>query len=55
MSLVLDDKLEAPKAARQWLKAHPERLAQLLAGVKTAKGEDALPSVRKALGLDAAH
>jgi glycine betaine/proline transport system substrate-binding protein len=55
MGLVLDDKLEGPKAASTWLKAHADRLGPWLAGVKTVTGADALPAVREALGLPVTH
>jgi glycine betaine/proline transport system substrate-binding protein len=39
------------EVGRSWLKQNPEVLSRWLAGVTTFKGEPALPSVRKALGL----
>lgn len=45
------NKAKPNDAAKTWLKKNPAVLDKWLAGVKTAKGEDALPAAKKALGL----
>ncbi|MCB1883043.1 MAG: choline ABC transporter substrate-binding protein [Geminicoccaceae bacterium] len=49
MGLILDDGMAPDKAARSWLKAHPEPLAGWLDGVTTKDGEPGEPAVRAAL------
>lgn len=51
MGAILQDKQQPETAARQWLKGNPQVLEQWLAGVTTFNGEEALPAVRKSLGL----
>ncbi|WP_152046078.1 choline ABC transporter substrate-binding protein [Aureimonas psammosilenae] len=51
MGSILDDGKDAPVAAAEWLKAHPERLDAWLKGVKTKDGGDGLAAVKTALGL----
>jgi glycine betaine/proline transport system substrate-binding protein len=51
MGAILQDKQQPESAARQWLKGNPQVLEQWLAGVTTFNGEEALPAVRKSLGL----
>jgi glycine betaine/proline transport system substrate-binding protein len=51
MNKILTDGKEAPAAAREWLKAHPQALDPWLAGVTTFDGEPGLPAVKKSLGL----
>lgn len=52
MGKILNDGLEGEAAATEWLKLNPQALDSWLAGVKTFDGSaDALPTVRKALGL----
>lgn len=48
---MVGDKVAAKDAAAQALKAQPQRLDTWLAGVATRDGADALPAVRKALGV----
>ena len=51
MGSILDDGMEADKAASAWLKAHPESLDAWLKGVTTVDGGDAVAAVKKHLGL----
>jgi glycine betaine/proline transport system substrate-binding protein len=52
MGKILNDGMEGEAAATAWLKTNPQVLDSWLAGVKTFDGSsDALPTVRKALGL----
>ncbi len=52
MGKILNDGLEGEAAATAWLKANPSAVEPWLANVKTRDGSaDALPAVRKALGL----
>ena len=52
MGAILDDGIEAQKAAKAWLVKHPDVIETWLDGVKTADGSaDALPAAQKALGL----
>ncbi len=51
MNKILTDGEEAPKAARDWLKANPGGLDAWLAGVTTFDGQPGLPAVKKSLGL----
>lgn len=52
MGKILNDGMEGEAAATAWLKQNPQVLDSWLAGVKTLDGSsDALPTVRKALGL----
>ncbi len=51
MGKILDDGEEAPKAATEWMKAHPAALDAWLAGVTTRDGGNAKAAVKKALGL----
>ncbi|SNZ09200.1 choline ABC transporter substrate-binding protein [Cohaesibacter gelatinilyticus] len=51
MGAILNDGEKADKAAAAWLKANSGILDGWLAGVKTLDGKDALPAVKKALGL----
>jgi len=51
MGKILDDGEEAPKAATEWMKAHPAALDAWLAGVTTRDGGNAKDAVKKALGL----
>ncbi len=52
MGAILDDGIEAQKAAKAWLIEHPETIETWLEGVKTADGSaDALPVAKEALGL----
>ena len=52
MGAILDDGVEAQKAAKAWLVEHPDMIETWLDGVKTADGSaDALPVAQKALGL----
>ena len=49
MGKILDDGIDPPSAARDWLAAHPEVLAPWLAGVTTKDGGDGLAAVTAAL------
>jgi glycine betaine/proline transport system substrate-binding protein len=51
MGKILFDKVEAPKAAEDWLKANPAALDGWLAGVTTFDGQPGLAAVKKSLGL----
>jgi glycine betaine/proline transport system substrate-binding protein len=51
MGKILFDNQEAPKAAEDWLKAHPDAWAGWLDGVTTADGKPGLDAVKKSLGL----
>ncbi len=52
MGAILDDGIEAQKAAKAWLVEHPDVIETWLDGVKTADGSaDALPAAQNALGL----
>lgn len=51
MGSILDDKMDPGKAATAWLKKNPDVLDTWLKGVKTVDGGDALPAVKKSLGL----
>ena len=52
MGAILDDGIEAQKAAKAWLVKNPDVVEAWLDGVKTADGSaDALPVAREALGL----
>ena len=51
MGAILNDKIDADKAATAWLKKHPAVLGGWLKGVTTRDGADALAAVRNALGL----
>jgi len=51
MGAILDGGEEPEKAARAWLRRHPQVLEQWLAGVSTFEGGEALPADRKGLGL----
>ncbi|WP_444455133.1 choline ABC transporter substrate-binding protein [Rhodobacter capsulatus] len=49
MGKILDDGIDPPTAAHDWLAAHPEVLAPWLAGVTTKDGGDGLAAVTAAL------
>lgn len=51
MGYIMDDGMQGKAAAKKWLKAHPEVLKPMLAGVTTKDGGDAEAAVKKALGL----
>ena len=51
MGMILDEGLEAEKAATKWLKKHPQVLEKWLKGVATFDGKDGLASVKKYLKL----
>jgi glycine betaine/proline transport system substrate-binding protein len=51
MGSILDDGMEADKAAFAWLKANPEVLDTWLKGVTTVDGGDAVAAVKKHLGI----
>ncbi|MEX3011929.1 choline ABC transporter substrate-binding protein [Hoeflea sp. TYP-13] len=51
MGAILDDGEEPSKAAKAWLKAHPEVIEAWLAGVTTADGADGLAAVKSSLGM----
>ncbi len=51
MGKILDDGMEAPAAAKAWLKANPAALGPWLEGVTTFDGKPGLPAVKAALGL----
>lgn len=51
MGAILNDKMDADKAATSWLKNNPDILSGWLKGVTTLDGKDGLGVVRKALGL----
>ena len=51
MGKILFDGEEPGKAAKEWLKAHPEVLDGWLTGVTTFSGEPGLPAVKASLGL----
>jgi len=50
MGSILDDKMDAEKAAAAWLKANPAILDGWLKGVTTMDGGDAMAAVKAALG-----
>ena len=51
MGKILFDKQEAPQAAEDWLKAHPDAWTAWLAGVTTFDGQPGLDAAKKSLGL----
>ncbi len=51
MTAMLEDKIEPKAAALDWFRTHPEVLDQWLEGVVTLDGGDALPHVKRALGV----
>jgi glycine betaine/proline transport system substrate-binding protein len=51
MGKILFDKEEAPQAAEEWLKAHPDAWTGWLAGVTTFDGQPGLDAAKKSLGL----
>lgn len=51
MAAILDGK-KPDDAAREWLKAHPDVVAEWLRGVEAADGSDGLAAVRRSLGID---
>lgn len=51
MGAILNDGIEADKAATTWIKANPAVLATWLKGVSTQKGGDGLAAVKSAFGL----
>ena len=51
MGAILDDGEDPSKAAKAWLKAHPDVLDAWLAGVTTADGNDGMAAVKSSLGL----
>ena len=51
MGKILFDNEEAPKAAEEWLKAHPDAWTSWLDGVTTIDGKPGLDAARKSLGL----
>ncbi len=51
MNKILTDGEEAPKAAREWLKANAGQFDAWLADVTTLDGQPGLPAVKKSLGL----
>lgn len=50
MGAILDGGKDAPVAAKEWLKAHPEVLDTWLQGVKTTDGKEGLEAVKASLG-----
>ena len=51
MGYIMDDGMQGKAAAKKWLKAHPDVIKPMLAGVTTKDGGDAEAAVKKALGL----
>jgi glycine betaine/proline transport system substrate-binding protein len=51
MGAILNDNVEAEKAATTWIKANPAILSTWLKGVSTTKDGDGLAAVKSALGL----
>ena len=51
MGMILDEGLEAEKAAAKWLKKHPQILEKWLKGVTTIDGKNGIASVKKYLKL----
>lgn len=51
MGAILNDSVEAEKAATTWIKTNPAVLGTWLKGVTTKKGDDGMAAVKKALGL----
>ena len=51
MGAILDEEMDADKAARQYLQAHPEVINNWLEGVSTVDGGDAVAAVKTSLGL----
>ncbi len=51
MGYILNDNMDADKAATKWLKDNPNSIKPWLKGVKTQKGKDGLSAVQKSLGL----
>ncbi|MBZ9537882.1 choline ABC transporter substrate-binding protein [Modicisalibacter tunisiensis] len=51
MGAIMDDGKKPRVAAREWLQAHPDVLADWLEGVTTVDGGEGLPAVKKALGI----
>ena len=51
MGSILNDNMEADKAAIAWIKANPAILGSWLKGVTTRQGGDGLAAVKSALGL----
>ena len=51
MGYIMDDGMQGKDAAKKWLKAHPDVLKPMLAGVTTKDGGDAEAAVKKSLGL----
>ena len=51
MGKILDDGMEGPAAAKEWLKANPDQIDKWLAGVTTFKGEPGAEAVKASLGL----
>jgi glycine betaine/proline transport system substrate-binding protein len=51
MGKILFDSEEAPKAAEEWLKAHPDAWTAWLDGVTTFDGKPGLDAVKASLGL----
>ncbi len=50
MGYILDDGMEAPAAAKKWLKAHEDALGPWLDGVTTIDGKPSLDAVKASLG-----
>jgi glycine betaine/proline transport system substrate-binding protein len=50
MGMILDDGMEAPAAAKKWLKAHEDALGPWLNGVTTIDGKPGLDAVKASLG-----
>lgn len=50
MGAILDGGKDAPVAAKEWLKAHPEVVDAWLQGVKTVDGKDGAEAVKASLG-----
>ena len=44
--------MDPEEAAADWLRAHPEVLNDWLEGVTTWEGEEGLPAVKAALGIE---
>ena len=51
MGKILDDSMEAPAAAEQWLKANPDAWTAWLDGVTTFDGKPGLDAAKASLGL----
>ncbi len=51
MGYILNDGMDADKAATKWLKDNPKAVTPWLKGVKTQKGKNGLSAVKKDLGL----